>query len=492
MATFNPYNKAVKESINVDYKDRHSAQKVILCNRENKFFGEFIGIAKFNDIDVTGGQLANVNLSNVSIYANDGSVIHLSSLAEDLKVVEVDFPIISALARKNEEDIKTISAYNKNVDDLIDEISAFVVDESIQRQMSDEDLSVSIVSERIDRRQADQTILNKIDEKWTQHNQDLVVLSNNVIDEVENIRHYSMVVPKSEPIDKFMLNDWAVNKIKHGIPYAYVNIQEEGEGTEKLPAGRITNVVYTPEGTVSGFTFVVPQNCPVVELGASNGEKDYVFNTNNTSVGTDYYNYSLTWNTNTSNFQMTLDSGGQINCLSLAYDGEYVGRITEFSSVGADITRGNVFIQTPYNTELSVFDNIKKVLNANESYTEYRGECFLKVTLSSNGVKLEKTYLDAQYQNLVDTFGGDSIGKVFKKDGVIYDDNKKVTYLPIRFTDTTLCELDQYNDFTHFLDENHDTAIRFNPANDQISVRNENVIYSTHVFKHDTTTETPE
>lgn len=302
MATFNPYNKAVKESINVDYKDRHSAQKVILCNRENKFFGEFIGIAKFNNIDVTGGQLANVNLSNVSIYAADGSVLHLSSIAEDLEKVVVDFPEISALARKNEENIKTISAYNKNVDDLIGEISAFVIDESIQRQMSDEDLSVSIVAERKDRRQADQTILSTIDEKWAQHNQDLVVLSNNVIDEVENIKHYSMVVPKSEPIDKFMLNDWAVNKIKHGIPYAYVNIQEEGAGTEKLPAGRITNVVYTPERAVSGFTFVVPQNCPVMELGASGGEKSYQFTTNNTSVGTDYYNYSLTWNTNTTNF----------------------------------------------------------------------------------------------------------------------------------------------------------------------------------------------
>lgn len=302
MATFNPYNKAVKESINVDYKDRHSAQKVILCNRENKFFGEFVGIAKFNDIDVTGGQLANVNLSNVSIYAADGRVLHLSSLAEDLEKVVVDFPEISALARKNENDINTISAHNKNVDGIINDLSVFVKDESIQRQMSDEDLSASIVAERVNRRQADQTILNTIDEKWTQHNQDLIVLSNNVIDEVENIKHYSMVVPKSEPIDKFILNDWAVNKIKHGIPYAYANIQEEGESAEKLPAGRITNVKYTPERAVSGFTFVVPQNCPVMELGASDGEKVYNFTTNTTSVGTDYYNYSLTWNTNTTNF----------------------------------------------------------------------------------------------------------------------------------------------------------------------------------------------
>lgn len=43
MATFNPYSRAIKESINVDFRDRHSPQKVILCNRENKFYGEFIG-----------------------------------------------------------------------------------------------------------------------------------------------------------------------------------------------------------------------------------------------------------------------------------------------------------------------------------------------------------------------------------------------------------------------------------------------------------------
>lgn len=98
MATFNPYNKAIKESINVDFKDRHSPQKVILCNRENQFYGEFIGTIKGNGIDLNGGKISNVELSNVSIYDDEGNVVHLSSLAKDLTNIKADIHYISSEA----------------------------------------------------------------------------------------------------------------------------------------------------------------------------------------------------------------------------------------------------------------------------------------------------------------------------------------------------------------------------------------------------------
>ena len=44
--SYNPYTRAVKESINVDFEKRYSNQKVILCNRENEFYGTFIGLIK--------------------------------------------------------------------------------------------------------------------------------------------------------------------------------------------------------------------------------------------------------------------------------------------------------------------------------------------------------------------------------------------------------------------------------------------------------------
>lgn len=97
MATFNPYNRAVKESINVDTKDRHSPQKVILCNRENKFFGEFIGKMRTSNLElsgvvnsenaiirdgiISGGIIVDSKLSNIAI---DGLSNLLSTLGGEL------------------------------------------------------------------------------------------------------------------------------------------------------------------------------------------------------------------------------------------------------------------------------------------------------------------------------------------------------------------------------------------------------------------------
>jgi hypothetical protein len=108
MATFNPYNRAVKESINVDSKDRHSPQKVILCNRENKFFGEFIGKVRTQNVEISGGILTDVTLSN-AVICDDNGVIDLSAISNKLTeidaVLDVDVPAISALAETNASSI---------------------------------------------------------------------------------------------------------------------------------------------------------------------------------------------------------------------------------------------------------------------------------------------------------------------------------------------------------------------------------------------------
>lgn len=116
MATFNPYNRAVKESINVDSKDRHSPQKVILCNRENKFFGEFIGKVRTSDVEISGGVLTDVTLSNAVICDKNG-VLDLSGISQKLTeidaVLDVDVPAISSMAETNASSIQELcSAIN--------------------------------------------------------------------------------------------------------------------------------------------------------------------------------------------------------------------------------------------------------------------------------------------------------------------------------------------------------------------------------------------
>ena len=95
MATFNPYSRAIKESINVDFRDRHSPQKVILCNRENKFYGEFIGTMNCCSVDFTGGRITDVELSNVSIYDASGKLWSLSSLSQRLADIYASMGVLS-------------------------------------------------------------------------------------------------------------------------------------------------------------------------------------------------------------------------------------------------------------------------------------------------------------------------------------------------------------------------------------------------------------
>jgi uncharacterized protein YjbI with pentapeptide repeats len=88
MATFNPYNSSIKESINVDFKDRHSPQKVILCNRENQFYGTFYGRLNACSVDINGGIIKNATLSNVNLGGID-----LSGLQEQITEFQTDFDL---------------------------------------------------------------------------------------------------------------------------------------------------------------------------------------------------------------------------------------------------------------------------------------------------------------------------------------------------------------------------------------------------------------
>ena len=112
MATFNPYTRATKETINVDFNDRHSPQKVILCNRENQFYGTFTGKVNTHDVNINGGLLSGVVLSDCTICDKNG-IVDISKIADSLAnicaIVDMDIPEISALARQNESSIVELS-----------------------------------------------------------------------------------------------------------------------------------------------------------------------------------------------------------------------------------------------------------------------------------------------------------------------------------------------------------------------------------------------
>lgn len=125
MSSFNPYTKAVKEAINVDFTTRQSPQKVILCNRQNKFYGEFIGkITATEGMVISSGVFTDVDLSNVTIYDSEGQEIDLKDLSKTMRGIsaylQVDLPEICALAIENSSRIDELSATAGGSSELIE------------------------------------------------------------------------------------------------------------------------------------------------------------------------------------------------------------------------------------------------------------------------------------------------------------------------------------------------------------------------------------
>ncbi len=75
MATFNDLNRVMEDTIRVDMKKRWTPQEVKFINNKNEYYGTFHG-----KIESTGATLTNVDLSNATIYNDQGEKIEINDL----------------------------------------------------------------------------------------------------------------------------------------------------------------------------------------------------------------------------------------------------------------------------------------------------------------------------------------------------------------------------------------------------------------------------
>lgn len=75
MATFDDLNRVMEDTLRVDMKKRWTPQEVKFINDKNEFFGTFHG-----KIESTGATLTNVDLSNATIYNDQGEKIEINDL----------------------------------------------------------------------------------------------------------------------------------------------------------------------------------------------------------------------------------------------------------------------------------------------------------------------------------------------------------------------------------------------------------------------------
>ena len=138
MATYTPpYPPKVKESINVDFKDRWTAQKVKFINRENEFYGNFYGVLNLSTTNVSGfiiddsefnnGRINSSTLSGSYVLTENGEKISFENILSSQNRISVDIGVL--FEKVNFDKIRIdvledqVSANSDSIDDLYKKIT---------------------------------------------------------------------------------------------------------------------------------------------------------------------------------------------------------------------------------------------------------------------------------------------------------------------------------------------------------------------------------
>jgi hypothetical protein len=87
MATFSP-DTTVKETVNVNYHDRITGQKVVMINRENEFYGTFKGVSELSGSTFVDPTIEGGTLHGTKIVDDDGKALNLSEYAQAIYDLE--------------------------------------------------------------------------------------------------------------------------------------------------------------------------------------------------------------------------------------------------------------------------------------------------------------------------------------------------------------------------------------------------------------------
>lgn len=131
MATYTPpYPPKVKESINVDFKNRWTAQKVKFINRENEFYGTFYGTLNLSatnisgfiidDSDFNNGRITNSTLEKSFVITDSGEKISFNNIISSQNKISADIGKLF-LRINNLED--QVSANYTSIEDIYKKIT---------------------------------------------------------------------------------------------------------------------------------------------------------------------------------------------------------------------------------------------------------------------------------------------------------------------------------------------------------------------------------
>ncbi len=270
MGTFNDLSRVMEDTIRVDMKKRWTPQEVKFINNKNEYFGTFHG-----KVESTGATLANVELSNATIYDERGEKIRLNdllalngrvdnaegnidALCEDVVDLSIDVQSLKSSStgitdelEKETEDRKyedaqldkKITAVGNSLSNALDsEISNRIdADENIDSRITEE---VKNLNDTIEANV--KAVNDRIDEEVDEINDTIVLSVDTLLSAIANDRHYR-IVNVSTADRNYVLKDFAINNIE--------DVVSNGEVFhDDIAIGKITDVKRDADGKITSIS----------------------------------------------------------------------------------------------------------------------------------------------------------------------------------------------------------------------------------------------
>lgn len=259
MGTFNDLSRVMEDTIRVDMKKRWTPQEVKFINNKNEYFGTFHG-----KVESTGATLANVELSNATIYDERGEKIRLNdllalngrvdnaegnidTLCEDVVDLSIDVQSLKSSSASITDELEKETEDRKYEDAQLDK-KITAVGNSLSNALDSEISNRIDADENIDSRITEEVknLNDRIDGEVDEINDTIVLSVDTLLSAIANDRHYR-IVNVSTADRNYVLKDFAINNIEDAVSNGEVFHDD-------IAIGKITDVKRDADGKITSIS----------------------------------------------------------------------------------------------------------------------------------------------------------------------------------------------------------------------------------------------
>lgn len=477
MSTYTDLHNKVKETLNVDYHNRITPQKVKFLNEENEYWGTLKGNISAEDIYINGGVIQNIDLKDVKLLGEvvTESGIDLNKVGQNIAQISIDTENVAVDLKNVTVDLKN---FKENTDKAFGELSSaidnIVVDantelsvlsdriDEVKSALSSEiisaksALSSEIIDEtnnRIYEQEKLQNQLTEVDrasiERDIELNDDLAehIIENNKQFEaaskemkttVSHDKHYEINDQGTTDVYPYKAKDYCINVFRANVPDAHVTYTDNNN--KIVDIGVIT---FDTSATFLPFTFKTFAKVDSPITSAYVDGVSYKFSESQTYVDAGINNYVIRLDNpvgNTDIAKAKLKLVPQLpdyHEIYLSGTNEVIGKVTnnDQPTPETNISGGELYIDTT-NSDLVTFNKFRKCQFDTENNVIQKEADRITYELN-NILKFEKNVTEDKFISLIDTVNEahENFGRIHEfKDGisgVIYDEDGSVKELNI-------------------------------------------------------------